>query len=109
MCSAASELFQAIREALQGRAYVTPLATHGMIESLTRNRAPRKDRHKLTPRQREVCQLLAEGHTMKEIGALLHVTPRTVAFHKYEMMKVLGLTTNAELIQFAVKNGLVSS
>jgi DNA-binding NarL/FixJ family response regulator len=106
--SAASELFQAIREALQGRAYVTPLATLGMVESLTRNREPRKGAHKLTPRQREVCQLLAEGHSMKSIATLLHVTPRTVAFHKYEMMKHLGLKTNAELIQFAIKNGLVS-
>lgn len=107
--SAASELFQAIREALQGRAYVTPLATLGMVESLTRLRKPRKGGvHKLTPRQREVCQLLAEGHTMKSIATLLHVTPRTVAFHKYEMMKHLGLKTNAELIQFAIKNGLVS-
>ena len=55
-----------------------------------------------------VCQLLAEGHSMKAIAALLHVTPRTVAFHKYEMMKRLGLKTNAELIHFATKNGLVS-
>lgn len=108
--SAASELFQAIREALQGRAYVTPLATLGMVESLTRHRGePHKGIHTLTPRQREVCQLLAEGHTMKDTATLLHVTPRTVAFHKYEMMKRLGLKNNAELIQFAIKQGLVSS
>ena len=106
--AAASELFQAIREVLQGRAYVTPLITHGMVESLTQHREPRKGTHKLTLRQREVCQLLAEGHTMKDIAALLYITPRTVAFHKYTMMRKLGLKTNAELIQFAIKDGLVS-
>jgi DNA-binding CsgD family transcriptional regulator len=59
-------------------------------------------------RQREVLQLLAEGRTMKEIAHILEITPRTVAFHKYSMMQDLGIKTSAELVQFAVKHGIVS-
>ena len=62
----------------------------------------------LTTRQREVLQLLAEGRSMKEVGAILDVTPRTVAFHKYRMMEQLRLKTSAELVQFAVKQGMVA-
>ena len=61
----------------------------------------------LTPRQREVLQLLAEGHSMKEVAAVLNLTPRTVAFHKYEMMKQLNVKSTAELIQYAVKHHIV--
>ena len=63
---------------------------------------------KLTPRQREVLQLVTEGRAAKEIASLLNVSPRTVEFHKYRMMEDLGLRTNAELIQFAIKHGLAS-
>ena len=63
---------------------------------------------KLTPRQREVLQLVAEGRSAREIGALLKISARTVEFHKYRMMEDLGLRTNAELIQFAIKHGLAS-
>ena len=103
--SAASELLVAIREVMKGRSYVTPLVTEGMVGSLMN--AERKPSHELTPRQREVLQLLAEGHSMKEVGALLNVTPRTVAFHKYRMMEQLKLKSSAELIQFAIKNHIV--
>ncbi len=77
-----------------------------MVESL---QAPtrRQASSTLTPRQREVLQLLVEGHSMKEVGALLFVAPRTVASHKYRMMDKLGLTSNAELLQFAIKNKIV--
>ncbi len=61
----------------------------------------------LTPRQREVLQLLAEGKSMKEVAALLNVAPRTVAFHKYRMMEQLKIKTNAELIQFAIRQHIV--
>jgi DNA-binding CsgD family transcriptional regulator len=64
-------------------------------------------RHELTPRQREVLRLLADGLSMKEAGLVLNITPRTVAFHKYQMMAQLGLTSNAALIQYAVKQGIV--
>jgi len=72
-------------------------------------REPRPDHIKtLTPRQREVLQLLAEGHTMKEIARILKITTRTVAFHKYKMMEELGIKSSAELVQFAIKRQLIS-
>jgi len=67
----------------------------------------RREGPELTPRQREVLQLLAEGRSMKEVGTILNVAPRTVAFHKYKMMEQLRLKTSAELVQFAVKQGVV--
>ena len=103
--SAASELTTAIREVMNGRSYVTPLVTGGMVDSLLKV----KDTGDadLTSRQREVLQLLAEGHSMKEVANLLDLTPRTVAFHKYEMMKRLNVNSTAELIQYAVKRHIV--
>jgi DNA-binding NarL/FixJ family response regulator len=103
--SAASELTTAIREVMNGRSYVTPLVTAGMVGSLLKV----KDAGdvELTSRQREVLQLLAEGHSMKEVANLLNLTPRTVAFHKYEMMKRLNVKSTAELIQYAVKRHIV--
>ena len=71
------------------------------------NRAPNPHGDKLTARQREVLQLLAEGRLMKEVADILGVTPRTVAFHKYAIMEELGVKTTAELVQYAVKHGLV--
>ncbi len=103
--SAASELLVAIREVMKGRSYVTPLITEGLVGSFM-DAANRKPSHDLTPRQREVLQLLAEGHSMKQVAALLNVTPRTVAFHKYRMMEQLNIRSNAELIQFAVTHHL---
>ena len=87
---------------------MTPLIAKGLVESL---QAPtrRQASGKLTPRQREVLQLLAEGHSMKEVAAILSVAPRTVAFHKYRMMDELGLKTNAELMQFAINNHILSA
>jgi DNA-binding NarL/FixJ family response regulator len=103
--SAAQELKQAIQEALRGRSYITPLITRDVVGSLIQQRAPR---HELTARQREVLQLLAEGKSMKEVGAILDLTPRTVAFHKYRMMEQLRLKTSAELVKFAVREGVVA-
>ncbi len=103
--SAAQELKQAIQEALRGRSYITPLITRDVVGSLIQQR-PR--RHELTARQREVLQLLAEGKSMKEVGAILDLTPRTVAFHKYRMMEQLRLKTSAELVKFAVQQGMVA-
>lgn len=107
--SAASELLQAIREVSQGRSYVTPLATRGLVENLLHQPEPPKPADKLSPRQREVLRLLADGFSMKEIGSRLNITPRTVAFHKYTLMQILGIHSNAELVQFAVKERIVSS
>jgi DNA-binding NarL/FixJ family response regulator len=107
--SAASELFQAIQEVSQGRSYVTPLATQGLVGSLIREPGRASASEQLTTRQREVLQLLAEGRTMKEIAHILAITPRTVAFHKYRMMEDLGIKTSAELVRFAIKGHVVAS
>jgi DNA-binding NarL/FixJ family response regulator len=104
--SAASELMVAIREVIQGRSYVTPLVTRGLVESLLNADEPRASQE-LTARQREVLQLLAEGRSMKEVAAVLNLTPRTVAFHKYRMMEQLKIKSTAELIQYAVKHHIV--
>ncbi len=104
--SAASELMTAIREVMQGRSYVTPLVTEGLVGSLMSGNE-RKPGHELTPRQREILQLLAEGRSMKEVANVLNVTAKTVAFHKYRMMEQLKVKSTAELIQYAVKHHIV--
>ncbi len=104
--SAASELFRAVQEVSRGRTYVTPLIAAGLLESFAQDPERRKV-SKLTPRQREILQLLAEGNNMKEVAAILNITPRTVAFHKYRMMETLGLKSNAELLRLAIKEQLV--
>ena len=104
--SAASELRTALDEVMRGRSYVTPLVTGGMVEALLdHGKGPQPV--ELTPRQREVLQLLAEGRSMKEVATVLNLAPRTIAFHKYEMMKQLGITSTAELIQYAVRQHIV--
>ena len=105
--SASSELSKAIKEALCGRSYITPVITQGMVESFIRRPGDDQDTPKLTPRQREVLQLLAEGRSMKEAAKILNITPRTVAFHKYRMMEQLNLMNNADLIQFALRESIV--
>jgi len=106
--SAASELLHAIREVFRGRSYITPLATQGLMEKLLRTPESTAKSAELSARQREVLQLLAEGHTMKEIARLLKITPRTVAFHKYAMMEQLGVSSNAELVLAAIKQHIIS-
>jgi DNA-binding NarL/FixJ family response regulator len=103
--SAARELKQAIHEGLRGRSYITPLITREAVGSLIQHRSTRQE---LTMRQREVLQLLAEGRSMKEAAAILDLTPRTVAFHKYRMMEQLQLKSSAELVQFAMRQGIVA-
>jgi len=107
--SAASELAHSIREALMGRSYVTPLITEGMVGSFVQNLKRKKPAHKLTLRQKEVLQLLAEGRSMKEVGSILKMTPRTVAFHKYTMMEQLNIRTSAELIQYAIRHSIAGT
>ena len=106
--SAASELFQAIEAALEGRSYVTPMIMQEMVTSLATGRQADEASAKLTTRQREVLQLLAEGRPMKEVANILDVTPRTVAFHKYRIMEELGLKSSADLVRFAIKHSFVS-
>jgi DNA-binding NarL/FixJ family response regulator len=105
--SLGSELPLAVREVMNHRFYVTPLLTKDLVGSLVHGPHVRRKVHQLTPRQREVLQLLAEGRSMKEAAAILHVSARTVAFHKYRMMEQLEVQSTAALIQFAVREGLV--
>jgi DNA-binding NarL/FixJ family response regulator len=106
--SAATELFKAIRDALSGRTYITPLIVQRMEGSFIRGPWEWGRPKSLTPRQREVVQLLAEGKTMKEAADLLHLAPRTVAFHKYRVMEELELESSAGLVQFAIKNHMIT-
>ena len=94
--------------ALAGKTYITPLITKGKPLSVFLSEAGKPAADKLTARQREVLQLLAEGRSMKEAGDILKLTPRTVAFHKYTMMETLGFKTGAELVQYAVEHRIVS-
>jgi DNA-binding NarL/FixJ family response regulator len=99
--SAPSELQTAIREVMNQHDYVTPLLARNLAQKLTRDTNPR-----LTQRQREVLRLLATGRSMKETAAILNISVRTVAFHKYRMMEHLHIDSTAELIRFAVREGL---
>jgi DNA-binding NarL/FixJ family response regulator len=103
--SAARELPEAIRTTMRGDIYVTSRASQRMVESFIEG-GERAAGGELTSRQREVLQLLAEGFTMKEAAGVLHVTARTVAFHKYRVMQQFRLKSNAELIQFAIDQRL---
>jgi DNA-binding NarL/FixJ family response regulator len=104
--SAATELVKAIREALRGRTYVTPLTEHQLEEEFIRHPEFEHTRS-LTPRQREVLRLLAEGKTMRETADALHVTPRTIAFHKYKIMEEFGLKSNSDLVKLALREKVV--
>jgi DNA-binding NarL/FixJ family response regulator len=106
--SAPAELVMAIRSALEGRTYLTPQIAGEVLESMKQGADSAADPFvSLTPRQREILQLVAEGCSAKEIASTLSISARTVEFHKYQLMETLGLHTNAELIHFAIKHGLV--
>jgi len=105
--SAASELIRAIQMAMKGKSYVTAEVARGMQQSFIENPEPKARAKTLTFRQREVVQLLAEGKSMKEVASVLNVSTRTIAFHKYRIMKQLGLKSTAELIQFAIKSRIL--
>jgi DNA-binding NarL/FixJ family response regulator len=106
--SAPAELVTAIRAALEGKTYLTPQLAGEVLEAMKQGPEKTVDPiGSLTPRQREVLQLLAEGHSAKEIASRLSISVRTVEFHKYQIMETLGVHTNAELTHFAIKHGLV--
>jgi DNA-binding NarL/FixJ family response regulator len=105
--SAASELVTAIREMMKHRSYVTPLVTEGLVEAMLHDHDEHRATAHLTPRQREVVQLIAQGRSMKEAAAILKITPRTVAFYKYRVMAQLRIKTTAELIQYAIRHQIV--
>jgi DNA-binding NarL/FixJ family response regulator len=107
--SSAAEVIRAIHEVWQGRSYVTPLVTKDMVETLLDGaERGRRSSDKLTSRQREVLRLVAEGRSLKEIAATLHISVKTVEFHKSRLMAQVGLRTTAELTQYAIRHGLVS-
>jgi DNA-binding NarL/FixJ family response regulator len=104
------ELVLAVREALRGQTYLSIGMSPEIIESIRWERKECvKDQERLSDRQREVLQLLAEGKTMKEIGGTLYISKRTVQFHKYDMMKRLGAKSTAELVRYAVKHHIVAA
>jgi DNA-binding NarL/FixJ family response regulator len=103
--AAAEELVTALAEVLHGRVYLTPALTREVLSRLSQPAAPGQGTP-LTPRQREVLRHIVEGRRMKEIAALLNLSPRTVETHKYEMMRVLGVQSTAELIALALKRGI---
>lgn len=106
--AAAEELVAAIREVLAGRAYVTPRIANEVLQNLMTNPPGAGDDFGgLTSREREVLQLLAEGKIVKEIAAVLNVSPRTVEFHKNNIVAKTGLRSNAELARYAAHHGLV--
>ena len=107
--SAGSELIEAIRTAVRGGSYVTPLMTEDVLGSFVHHFKNLKSTNHLTLRQKEVLQLLAEGRSMKEAAYILNVSPRTVAFHKYTMMEHLQIKTSAELVQYAMNNQLLAA
>ena len=105
--SAGSELIKAVREVLKGRSYVTPKFAQRLMEGFIRDPQPHSTKE-LTPRQREVLHLLAEGRTMRQAADLLQLTPRTIAFHKYRIMEEFGLKSNSDLVRFAIREHLIS-
>jgi DNA-binding NarL/FixJ family response regulator len=106
--SAPSELTTAIQDVMKGQTYVTPLIAGDLIRTYREGDLPKKDLvKKISPRQREILQLLAEGKSSKEIASILNISARTVEFHKYRMMEQLNIKTSAELVQYAVKHGII--
>jgi len=105
--SAAAELKAAVADVMNQRYYITPLLTRDLVGSFVQPQEERRPIYQLTPRQREVLQLLAEGHSMKQAAAILNVSPRTIAFHKYRMMEHLRVQSTAALVHFAVREGLI--
>lgn len=105
---AAAELLVAVRNAFRGKTYLSPSLPKDTVGYLRRLETKLVDeRDRLTERQREVLQLLAEGRVMKEVGSILNMTTRTVAFHKYRIMEILGAKNSADLVKYAVRNHLV--
>jgi len=106
--AAASELIMAVRAVLEGDTYLSPLIIGELKQHGKDPGGQQQDESNLTPRQREVLQLLAVGHPLKEIASILNISTRTVEFHKYQMMEGLGIKSPAELVRFAVRNRIVA-
>jgi DNA-binding NarL/FixJ family response regulator len=107
--SASSELLSAVREAVQGRTYITPLIAGELLQSY-REAAPHNDDsdRKLTARQREVLRFIAEGRSAKEVAAALKISVRTAEAHRANILEALELNSTAELVQYAIRHGIIS-
>ena len=103
--SAHSELQQAVENVLLGKIFITEKIAKELENIPISRRDPIRE---LSPRQREVLQLLAEGKSAKEVASILSISPRTVEFHKYRIMEELGVSTSAELVQYSIKHGVIS-
>jgi DNA-binding NarL/FixJ family response regulator len=107
--SIASELVTAVREALRGQTYVTPMIAGELLQSYREGASePRDSAQRLTARQREVLQLFAEGRSAKEVAAVLKISIRTAEAHKARILEALGLRTTADLIQYAIRHGIIT-
>ena len=107
--SVATELVTAIHEALRGQTYITPMIAGELLESYRNGESGEDDSmHRLTPRQREVLQLIAEGRSARQIAGLLNISTRTAEAHRANILKALGLQSTAELVQYAIRNGIIS-
>ena len=107
--SAAEELVTAIRKVVQGESYLSPLIARETVTFLLNQGKSSSEEKRITKRQTEILQLLAEGMSMKEVANVLDLKPGTVAFHKYRMMETLGVRTNAELLEYAIKRQMTTS
>ena len=106
--SPGEELLQAVHNAVRGTSFVTPQISHAIEQRFIHDPKSLDKPRQLSDRQREVLQMLAEGRSMKEIAYVLEISHRTVRFHKYRIMEELGITTNAELVQYAIKHAIIS-
>ena len=107
--SAGVEILKAIGEALQGRTFVSPAIDRFRLEAQIRlDQGLPGVVYPLSPRRQQVLQMIAEGRSTKEIAESLRISPRTVEFHRYRVMKSLGLHTTAELVQYAIKHRIIT-
>jgi DNA-binding NarL/FixJ family response regulator len=108
--AAASELLTAIREVLKGNHYVSPLVTRNALKSLISSSKPTgRFSDRLTPREREILQLVAEGRSRKEIAGILNISVKTVEFHKGKLMQKLNLQTSADFTRYAIEHGIITA
>jgi len=105
-----SELKTAVLKILRGESYLSPLIARSSVRGLIQSHAPRaEEEHQLSVRQKEVLQLLAEGKQFKEVAYALHISPRTVAFHKYRIMGVLNVNNDADLVRYALRQRMIAA
>jgi DNA-binding NarL/FixJ family response regulator len=103
--SSGAEVIVAIREILMGRSYISPLITSDLLSTF-RDAFRQSGKIDLTERQREILQLITENHSIKDIASILHISRKTVEYHKYALMRALGFRTNTQLIQYAIDEGI---